>query len=420
MKKKLLIIIISFAVLTVILSPILINNAKAYDLMKGVEPKQITSTAPDKSYIDSFNNFASTLFISAAENNGNILISPASVYLALAITVNGAEGDTKTEMLNILSNNSLLIDKININSSNLISELNYESEKTSLLIANSFWYNKDFVPYEPFLQTNADYYGAGLKKLDLSDSNAPSIINNWVKDATKGKIGKIIEEIDPDTAAYIINAIYFKSDWEDPFSAKDTKEMTFFSPSGEVRTDFLNKTGSVDYLSGFGAKGVLLYYENSKFAYFAILPDNNISPRQWAKSHGEDLFGNIFNMISNKQTDLLKLSMPKYEVDYEDSLKNELQKSGMIKAFDKNTADFSSMNKEHLKNLYIQDIMHKTYIKVDEKGTEAAAVTSVQIGLTSAPPLENKELIFDKPFIYGIVDTESDSIIFTGIMENPM
>lgn len=419
MKKKPLIIFFTLLVsAVVILCVSLFNNVSAQDLTKNLTPKKINNTLPDKSYINSYNNFSSNLFIASAENKGNVLISPASVYLALAMTVNGADNETKTEMLNALASNGITLDMLNLQSSNLISELKTSTDKTSLSVANCIWYDKEFTPDNAFLQTDADYYGAALNKLDFKDTKSADVINKWVSDSTNGKIDKIVDKIDESTVMYLINTIYFKSEWQSKFNKNNTRQMTFHTPAGGVEVDFLNKTGGVDYISGNNAKGVVLNYENDKFAYFAIMPDNNATPRQWISSQGDKLFSNIFSMISAKQTKSAELYMPKFETKYQDSIKNELEKLGIKKAFDANSADLSLMNKDHVKNLYISEVLHKTYIKIDENGTEAAAATSVEVSLT-AMPSSDMQLKFDKPFIYGIVDLTSGSVIFAGIMENP-
>lgn len=419
MKKKPLIIFSAlFVCAVVILCVSLFNNVSAQDLTKNLTPKKINNTLPDKSYINSYNNFSSNLFIASAENKGNVLISPASVYLALAMTVNGTDTDTKTEMLNVLASKGITLDMLNLQSSNLISELKTSTDKTSLSVANSIWYDKEFTPDNAFLQTDADYFGAALNKLDFKDSKSAGVINKWVSDSTNGKIDKIVDKIDASTVMYLINTIYFKSEWQSKFNKNNTRQMTFYTPAGGVEVDFLNKTGVVDYISGNNAKGVVLNYENDKFAYFAIMPDNNVTPRQWISSQGDNLFSNIFSMISARQSKSADLYMPKFETKYQDSIKNELEKLGIKKAFDANSADLSLMNKDHVKNLYISEVLHKTYIKIDENGTEAAAATSVEVSLT-AMPSSDLQLKFDKPFIYGIVDLNSGSVIFSGIMEYP-
>ncbi len=397
------------------------KTIKATDLMEGVnaQNESAANALVDSVYVSCLNDFASELFISSCENGGNVMISPVSVYLALAMTVNGADGNTKTEILDALASRGITLQMINAASRDLLALLDLSGEKTTLSIADSIWYDQTFVPDGQFLQNNANYYNAQLQKLDFKDSKAPNTINEWVSQATQGKIGKIISSIDSDVVMYLINTIYFKSDWMEPFSSNDTKEAVFYAPDGTLQTDFLNKTGSMDYISGQNAQGVLLSYENEDLAYFALLPNEDMPVREWIEGQGTSLFENLFRMIENKEAATVQLSMPKFETSYEDSLINELTQLGIIDAFDTVEADLSLMNEAHIKNLYISDVLHKTYIKVDEKGTEAAAATSVEVGLTSMPSAE-KELNFNKPFIYGVIDLKTNTSLFVGIMENPL
>jgi serpin B len=218
---------------------------------------------------------------------------------------------------------------------------------------------------------------------------------------------------------YLINAIHFQADWQTPFEKNDTRNQTFHTPRGSIETAFLHRTAKMIYLSGNGVTGVALPYGGERFAYFALLPDGEKTPREWlAEQKQSSLFDNISAMMSRDADYSVELAMPKFEAGYGDSLCDELKKMGMEIAFDPQRADFSQMNEEHARNLYISDVQHKTFIRVDEKGTEAAAATSVEIGITSMPVSE-KRLILDRPFLYGIMDLQTGMPLFAGIMENP-
>lgn len=164
------------------------------------------------------------------------MISPASVYLALAMTLNGADGETKTAMLDVLADPGLTVDLINNACRSWIDLLEKTDSKTKLEIANSIWFDQDFTPYKPFLQKNADYFAADIKKLNFNDRNTPKIINNWVKEATHNTIDKIVDSIDPDVVIYLINAVYFKSDWQTEFNKNNTRDRTFNTPDGTIET----------------------------------------------------------------------------------------------------------------------------------------------------------------------------------------
>jgi serpin B len=191
------------------------------------------------------------------------------------------------------------------------------------------------------------------------------------------------------------------------------------APSGSVDVPFLHRTGSIVTFSYNDATGVALPDDGGQLSYFALMPDNGVTPRDWLeKQESIELLSHIAGSVRKAESELIDLAMPKFELRYEDSLKDDLENLGMKLAFDPDNADFSAMNAAYEKNLYITDVKHKTFIKVDEKGTEASAATSVEVGTTSLP-MPNKEVTFDKPFIYGIVEMKTGLPVFLGILENP-
>ncbi len=406
---------------TAISPNIQILEQKSADLMKTVfaAARPETPALPSKTASQAFNRFSAALLKESAGNDGNVMISPASVFLALAMTLNGAYAETRDAMLKTLADQDLTREEINQTSRDWMALLAKTGDKTTLKIANSIWFDQEFSPYIPFLQTNADYFGAGARKLNFRDPESVEVINSWVNEATRGTIEEIVAEIPEDALMYLINAIYFKSDWKTPFDKADTRKRIFNSPAGQIETEFLNRIGTMNWFETNGAEGVALPYENEQFAYFALLPAGNQTPREWiAKQDGSTLFSDLTALIKKNSATSVALSMPKFESEYKDSIKNELSKLGMEIAFSPEYADFSLMNEGHTKDLYIGDVIHKTFVRVDEKGTEAAAVTSVEMR-TSGMPISEKELVFDKPFVYGIMDLDSGMPLFVGIMEKP-
>lgn len=379
-------------------------------------PQNMTNEYSNEELKKSYLNFSWDLFKQSSENPGNIMVSPLSVYAALSMTQNGAEGQTKTDMKNTLKAGEIPEDELNKGLKEWMNDLNSNVEGIDLTVANSIWYRKGFEADEEFLKKNNDYYSAAsLKNLDFNDKKAPDTINEWVKDATNGTIDKIIDQINDDMMIYLINAVYFKGDWKDPFSSNNTYKQPFNSPERTENMDFMHRRGDMSYLSSDGTEGVLLPYVGEKFALIALLPPEGETPREMIDNFSAN---KIWKLIKNKEDKTINLSMPKFESNYENSLIEELSNMGMETAFDPNNADFSLMQKSRDKDLCISDVKHKTFIKVDEKGTEASAVTSIGIGATSAP-MQIQELTFDRPFIYGIVDLENGLPLFIGIMENP-
>jgi serpin B len=397
-----------------------IANGKNIDLMADVkaQPWSETPSIPDQVWLQGISRFSARLLQESVKNKGNVMISPASVFLALAMTVNGADSTTRDAMLSVLADQNITVDQINQISRDWMALLEKSEPKTRVSIVNSIWFRDGFVPYKPFLQSNADYYKAGARQLDFADEQAPDIINAWVKDATNDLIDKIIDKISPSTVMYLINAIYFKADWMTPFEKHETREQDFNTPDGTVKVDFMHRTGPMQYFVGQQVSGVSLPYHNEQFAYFAILPDEGIDPRTWLNSQDPAaLLQTISAMMAQKANTTISLALPRYEVSYEDSLINELETMGMGIAFDGSEADFSRLNESRTKGLFISEVKHKTVIRVDEKGTEAAAVTSVAID--ESANWADIELTFDRPFIYGIMDLKTNLPLFVGILEDP-
>lgn len=393
------------------------GRSPAGDLMAGVRAAEWPASpdAPSRPFSDALTAFSWSILRESAGNDGNILISPASIYLALAMTLNGADTTTRAAMLDALSSTALGVDQLNTASRDWLTRLGRSSASPSLTIANSIWYRTGFNADQYFLQRNADYFAAGARVLDFNKPEAVDTINNWVKDATKGKIEKILEQIGPAAVMYLINTVHFKADWETPFIKNYTAEADFSAPSATVAVPTMHSKGTLDYLELNGAAGMLLPYADRRFAFFAILPPDGQDPRQLIQTAPETFFS---EWLLTARAVSVDLALPQFETNYSDSLVNELTSLGMGIAFDSGNADFSLMQAERSKDLFISEVKHKTYMIINEIGTEAAAATLVEISKTSLPDAE-VSLAFNRPFLYGILDRESGIPVFIGIMENP-
>ena len=407
---------ITFLLCTVLIAAMVLGGcaSPAGDLMKGIisqnkgrVPESMNSEL-NKAILD----FTWKLFKESSQAQGNIMISAPSAYFALAMTLNGADNETKTGMLKALSADNISLEELNTGLNDWMT-LMARDRTAKFSITNSIWLREGYSVNNNFLQTNADYYSAYIRSLDFGDASAPDEINSWVKETTNGKIDKIVDKISDDLFMYLINAIYFKGDWKEQFSANKTCQMEFKTPTGKVKTDFMNRRGNIEFLKLNDITGVVLPYEDEQFAFVGLLPAEGQTPKDLINDMSAlDLIG----LLANKKVKNIELSLPKFESTYEDSLKDELSKLGMDIAFQPYSADFSLMREEN--DLFIGDVKQKTYIKVDEKGTEAAAVTSVEMQLTSMP-VELPKVVFDRPFVYGIIDVETGIPLFIGIMENP-
>jgi serpin B len=388
------------------------------DLMNGIKPDN-GGRLPEnmnQKLSQSILNFAWNMFKENSKNDGNMMISPPSIYLALAMTLNGADGETKDAMLNALSAQGISSEELNIGLNDWMGYLMSDNRIAKLSIANSIWYRDGFEAEERFLQSNADYYNATVKSLDFNDKSAVDEINKWVKNSTNNTIDKIVEQIGEDTIMYLINAIYFKGDWKNEFDGNKTRKSIFYAPDKEVEADFMNRRGEIKYLKGNDATGVILPYKDEQFAFVGLLPDEGISPRELINNFNALDLGLL---IKSSEEKTIELTLPKFESSYEDGLVDELSKLGMEIAFDPYNADFSLMQQNRNKDLAISEVKHKTFIKVDEKGTEASAVTSVAVDATSMP-VEVPKIVFDRPFIYSVIDVMTGIPLFIGIMENPV
>ena len=413
MKNKLILVLCLLLIATIVLAGC---ASPSGDLMKGIISKN-KDRVPESMDIElnqAILNFTWNLFKESSENPGNIMISAPSAYFALAMTLNGAANETKNEMLKALSADNISLEDLNTGLNDWMILIS-KNRTAKFSITNSIWLREGFNANKDFLQTNADYYSAYIRSLDFGDASAPDEINKWVKEATNDTIDKIVDEISDDLMMYLINAIYFKGDWKEQFSANKTREMEFNTPSGKLKTDFMNRRGNIEFLKLNDITGVVLPYEDEQFAFVGMLPAEGQTPKELIN---ELSALDLMRLLSNKEVKNIELSLPKFESSYEDSLKNELSSLGMEMAFEPYNADFSLMREDLKKDLFISNVKQKTYIKVDEKGTEASAVTSVEVETTSMPP-ELPKIVFDRPFVYGIIDVETGIPLFIGIMENP-
>ncbi len=276
--------------------------ASAVNLMADYQGKGWETAAaenPDAKTLNGLRHFSADLFAEAAKNKGNIMVSPVSVFLALSMTLNGSDNETRDAMLATLAGQGITSEMINQVSQTIIANLTKTGGRTTVETANSIWLRAGFQANPDFLQTNADYYRAGATSLDFADPAAADVINGWVDTNTHGLIKKIVGKINPTTVMFLINTLYFKADWQQPFLDQDTRKRSFTAPAGKVEADFMHQTGKLNYFSGSisgnnnanGATGsanevagIALPYDDGRFTYFAVLTDPAVSPRDWLQT----------------------------------------------------------------------------------------------------------------------------------------
>lgn len=367
-------------------------------------------------FIETNNDFGLQLLKSvfASEEEANIMISPASVSIALGMAYNGAEGSTRDAFEELLNYEGLSRQEINEITKELINVLLTNTKGNLLEIANSMWYDKGF-PVEPeFINLNSHYYDAEVRELDFAQAEAIATINNWVSAKTHGKIDEIIDSLDPEVMMILINAIYFNCLWDVEFDPDDTQQANFYredgSVFGKVELMYQKSTFMAANTTRFGA--VELPYKNGKFSMYLILPDEESSVNELVAELDADTWKSWLSDFSEHED--FKVYMPKFLFEYERSLADDLKGMGLDIAFS-DQADFSGISSI---DLLISDVIHKTYIKVNEEGTEAAAVTAVVMEATSIGP--SNMIRLDRPFLFAITENSSKSIVFIGKVAEPV
>ena len=348
------------------------------------------------------------------------LVSPLSVALTLSMAANGAEGDTLSQFQEVLGGGAD-IDEINAAWAQLVGDYHALGGSTQFNIANSLWKDHNGGIYEEFLSKCRGGYGAQLYEADLSDSRTVDDVNGWVSEHTNKMIPQIITEpFDQDTALLLVNALYLKNKWLSEFAPLSTREMDFHHAGGpDSRVEYLQKFDTqLSWLSGEGAQGVVLPYDDGRLAFFALLPDlyqDSPDLGEWLNN----LEGNGLAQLLNSREDALFLhfAMPKFTVEWKGNLEEILPALGLEDAFVPEAANFAKMG-DNPDGYYISQVIHAAKIEVNEKGSEAAAATVAPMTPTAAPPpSEGVTLILDRPFLYGIVDLQTSIPLFLGTYE---
>ena len=393
------------------------NNLSAL-LPDDAENEPVTATI-DTNLVTANTQFGFDLFneIRQTEQDKNIFISPLSVSIALAMTLNGASGETEQAVTNTLQLQALDSDSINVGYAALQGALQTSDPKVVLTIANSLWARQGVPFKQDFLQRNTEYFGAEISTLDFMDPNTLTTINQWVDTNTNGKIPKILDEINSDLLLFLINAIYFKGSWQIEFDPAHTRDGTFYLATGaEKQVPLMTRSGDYAYYENYDEmfQAISLPYGDGQMSMYIFLPYRESDLNTFLANLNTE---NWENWIAEFHEQEVSLSMPKFKLEYEKTLNNPLQSLGMAIAFSPNGADFSRMAdlERFGKNLYIGEVLHKAVVEVNEEGSEAAAVTSIGIRATSLPP----QFIANRPFFFAIRDNETKTTLFMGTVVDP-
>jgi len=349
----------------------------------------------------------------------NIFISPASVGFALAMTYNGSGGETRTAMAGTLGFPDDSFEAVNLTDSTLIRDMNDSIPGVKLSVANSLWAKQGLTFKKSFLERNTRYYGAEIETLDFSSPGAPATINQWVARKTNDKITKIVDKIREDDILYLINAIYFKGTWTREFDKNLTRDEPFHLLAGAASPrPMMRQSGKYDYLEEDGFQAVRLPYGDGRIGMYVFLPAGGSSLELFHEKLSSGSWDEWMRSFASRKGSIV---LPHFKLEYEASLKQSLAALGMAVAFDPERANFTGMYEAAGRNVYIGDVMHKTFVDVNEEGTEAAAVTSVEMRLTTTAmePERPFEMIVDRPFFFAIRDEKTGLVLFMGSIVNP-
>ena len=348
----------------------------------------------------------------------NVFISPYSVSSVLQMVCNGAGGKTKAEMQQVLGTSGMTLAAMNQANQNLHQAITTSCSNVVLNSANAIWYRKGMPVKPEFIACNQRFYQARVEGLDFNDPASVEIMNAWVNDMTRGRIPSIVSgPIDPLTDLYLANAVYFKGGWFVPFEAKETKERVFHLRGGQQKKlPMMTQTRGFSYRQGTGYQAVRLGYKDRNLGMYVFLPDaNSSSEKLLALMHGGNWERITLPGFSERHGTLV---LPRFKLEYRVELKKPLRALGLRHAFE--AADFLSMSSTPL---FISEALQKTFVEVNEEGTEAAAATALMEthGGWMNPP-KPFEMIVDRPFLLVIHHTDPDgsgSILFMGVVFDP-
>ncbi len=380
-------------------------------------PKVISLTASAPLAIQSSNDFGIELFRKVAEDDPkNLMLSPLSASTALTMLLNGCGGDTYDQLKETLKYPSgMTIGEINEAYKSLVDQLLIADPMVKLSLANAIFYKNGFTVKAPFLAAMNNDYKATIAGLDFALPSALTTINKWASDNTAGKIPKVLDEISEDAVMFLMNALYFKGDWSCQFDKSATEERPFHPDGGAtVNVSTMNGEVGAKMVIGNNYKAVEMPYGRTNFTMVVIVPSNTLAsfntsftPALWnsitSGFDGADEYGKVI------------VYMPKFKFSYEKYLNDQLKAMGMVDAFIPYQANLSGISDQ---SIYVSFVKQNTFVEVDEVGTEAAAVTTIGVNLTSMPP-QPTQFVIDKSFIFAIRERTTNTLLFIGQVMKP-
>jgi len=380
-------------------------------------PKVIELTTAATQAISSSNDFGIELFTKVAlEEQTNLMLSPLSASTALTMLLNGCGGNTYSQLKTTLRYPAgQSIGDINSAYKSLVDQLLKADPKVKLALANAIFYRKGFVVKNPFLTTMGTDYKAEIEALDFTLPSALTTINKWASDNTNGKIPKVLDEISPQAVMFLMNALYFKGDWSYQFDKSQTSDRPFTPDNGQTsNVSTMNGEVGAKVVYGNTYKAIEMPYGRTNFTMIVIVPDNDL--KTFNGTFNGDLWNNITSGFDNKEEfGKVIVFFPKFKFSYEKYLNDQLKSMGMLDAFDPYVADLSGISDAPI---FVSFVKQNTFVEVDETGTEAAAVTTIGIELTSMPP-QPTQFVIDKSFIFAIRERTTNTLMFIGQVIKP-
>ena len=376
--------------------------------LRGSEAEMVKS---DQQFAIEF--FANVFNEEAAELDKNFMISPLSLSMALAMTWNGADGETKAVMQKVLKLDGYTDQEVNEYYEKLREALLKTDPSTKLAIANSIRTNKNIKIKDDFIRLNNEYFNSTVESVDFSDANSVKLMNKWAADNTNNLITHVLDKTNPNALMYLMNALYFKGIWTSEFNSRNTSSKPFYSEDGQTKNvDMMHQKSSFNYNENQTMQIVELPYGNQAFSMIVLLPkEGNKLADVTQELQNSNSWGNLVSGLRSTQVDLY---LPKFKTEYSRVLNDVLEKMGMGIVFETLAAVFSRMTDA---DAFISFVEQFTYINTDEVGTEAAAVTVVGIELTSYQPDRTATFNANRPFIYIIRENSTGSILFMGAVK---
>ncbi len=385
------------------------KEIKAEELSKKFTAQNVETLDCDDTFANAYNEVSANL-VKTAYNGDNTLISPLSIELAFSMLTNGAVDKSQEQLEKFLG--GLDIETLNKYNKKYVEGV-VASEDLTFNVANSIWLknDKNLSIKDAFLQTNANYYNAQVYSANFDDSTLTDV-NNWVSKHTNGMIKEIIDKIGERTIFYLINAICMEAEWQAKFEENEVIDKDFTNLDGSKTQVKMMGDTEYNYIEGEKATGFMKYYKGGRYAFCGLLPNEDVDFQEFVNSLSGETLTNYF---TTKTAEVI-IRMPKMKVEYDLNLIEVLQKLGVTDIFDSGLANLSGMATYKDANIYVSMAKHKTFMEVDSNGTKAAAVTIIAGNESTAVPSEYQPeyVTLDRPFVYGIIDTQTKMPIFIG------